>query len=161
MKTQNDQHEDIWDVINDIPVAMLCTKGRQGMHSRPMRVIQNAYTGTLYFFVPFNSEVILDIVAEEEVNATFVDHKKGDYLTLTGVAGISSNKALRTELWTPSIEQYFPKGKDGGDAVLLEIKMHQGERWANKGGLSGLVERVRAFAMSDRAQTEIHEKFKQ
>jgi general stress protein 26 len=161
MDTQEKQHQEIWNIIKDMPVAMLTTHGSEGLHSRPMRIIQEGYTGTLYFFAPSDAEVISETVANREVNVTFVDQKEGNYLSLTGAARISSNKALAAELWNEDLEQWFPKGKDGGEAILLELRMKLGERWAMRGGISGLVERVRAFAMSDKAAVEINEKFRQ
>lgn len=121
--------EKIWDMIKKIKVGMLTTELGSNLHARPMHNVQSEYDGRLWFFTNLQSETAFEVNRESKVGVTYQDVGSEVYVSLTGDAKISKDKALIEKFWNPFVAAWFPEGKDSPNVALIEIHVRSGEHW--------------------------------
>lgn len=122
----------IWKLIKDIKVGMLVTHDDQDLRARPMHLVQDAYDGTLWFFTSKSAEKVSEAQQERDVCLSFSDHNDGVYVSLSGSAKLTQDKALIEKYWNPFVSAWFEHGKDDPEVALLEVKVEFGEHWQAK-----------------------------
>jgi len=140
----------IWNLIKDVKVGMLVTKDEEGesMHARPMQLVQDAYDGTLYFYTSKNAAKIFEIREDRDVCLTFSEPKDQIYVSLSGNAQLSEDKALINRYWNSYIASWFEDGKEDDDLAILKVKINKGEHWnAKKNKMIQLFEIAKAQLM--------------
>jgi general stress protein 26 len=118
--------------------------GDQGrLHSHPMTPQEVTDGGDVWFFVDGTSEQAANVAAEKRVNLAFAD--SSTWLSITGHASLSRDRAKIDELWSSTVEAWFPEGKDSEKVQLLLVEADSAEYWDSPGGR---VASVLAFAKS-------------
>lgn len=118
------------EMINDIEFAMLTTVDEDGsVRSRPMATQQDEFNGTLYYFTYGNSHKVLEVRQNSEVNVSYARPDKQQYVSLSGTASLSRDRAKMEELWNPALKAWFPKGLDEPDIALLQVDVKKAEYW--------------------------------
>lgn len=119
----------IADLIKEIQIAMLTTIGTNGpLHSRPMATQQTPFDGELLFLTAEDTGKVHEIQDDAEVALTYVDPKH-TFLTLSGRASISNDRALIETLWNPTYKAWFPQGKEDPKIRVLRVTVEQAEYW--------------------------------
>ncbi len=119
----------IAELIKDIRIAMLTTVGVDGpLHSRPMATQQTPFDGELFFLTGEDSGKVHEIEDDAEVALTYVDPKH-TFLSLSGGASISNDRALIEKLWNPTYKAWFPGGKDDPEIRVLRVRVEHAEYW--------------------------------
>ena len=119
----------IAELIKDIRVAMLTTVSADGsLHSRPMATQNTPFNGEVVFLTSENSGKIDEIKQDAEVNLCYSD-AKSSYITLSGRASISNDRALINALYEPTYKAWFPEGPSDPAIRVLRIKIDQAEYW--------------------------------
>ncbi len=119
----------IAELIKDIRVAMLTTVGTDGsLHSRPMATQNTPFNGEVVFLTSENSGKVDEIKQDAQVNLCFSD-AKSSYVTLSGRAAISNDRALISALYNPSYKAWFPEGPTDSSIRVLRIKIDPAEYW--------------------------------
>lgn len=117
------------ELIKDIQMAMLTTVGTDGpLHSRPMATQQTPFEGELLFLTGADTGKVHEIEDDQEVALTYVDPKH-TFLTLSGRASISNDRALIEKLWNPTYKAWFPGGKEDPEIRVLRVVVEQAEYW--------------------------------
>ena len=117
------------ELIKDIRVAMLTTVSGDGsLHSRPMATQNTPFNGEIVFLTSENSGKVDEIKQDAEVNLCYSD-AKSSYVTLSGRAAISNDRALINALYEPSYKAWFPEGPSDPTIRVLRIKIDQAEYW--------------------------------
>lgn len=120
----------ITELISSAKVAVLTTQTASGaLHSRPLATQESGFTGDLWFFTQDPSPKVDDIRAHPQVNVSY-DTGKG-YLSLAGTAELVHDRDRVDELWSPSLEAWFPEGKDDPTVALLHVDAESAEYWAS------------------------------
>ncbi|WP_271176613.1 pyridoxamine 5'-phosphate oxidase family protein [Leifsonia poae] len=142
-----DDLETIARLIKASKVALLTTQTANGdLHSRPLATQEAEFEGDLWFFTQDPSPKIADIHAHPQVNVAY-DTGKG-YLSIAGTAEVVHDREKVDELWTPSMDAWFPAGKDDPAVALLLVHADSAEFWAtNEPGI------VTAFKIARAAVT--------
>jgi general stress protein 26 len=126
----SDTHEKIWGLIKDIHIAMLTTTDTNGsLYSRPMATSQKEFAGELYFLTSVHSGKVEEIRDSAEVNLTYVDTHKSTFVSLTGTASVSRDKARIHELWQPSFKAWFAEGEGDPEISVLTVHVDEAEYW--------------------------------
>ena len=131
--TIEEKHHEIWEAIKDIETGMFTTQDGEKLRSRPMQLVQKAYEGTLWFFTSGHSAKVLEAMDNPEVNVTFANPEENEYISLSGIAGVSHDRERIGSMWNKAVEIWFPK-EERGDVALLKIDIYMGERWSSKDG---------------------------
>jgi general stress protein 26 len=120
----------LWELIKDIKFAMLTTRDFGGaLRSRPMVTQQADFDGSLWFFNRVESPKSEEIEQDSDVCISYVDHDFSHFVSVTGLASLVRDQNKINELWRPSLEEWFPKGKDDPSVTLIKVRVVSGECW--------------------------------
>lgn len=135
--TEQQALQKVQDMIRDNRAAMLVTHNRQGgLVSRPMTVQEQEFDGDLWFFVSQDSDVVVEIRANPEVNVAY--SQNGNYVSLSGKASIENNMAKKQELWHPELKHWFDgKGPEAPEVTLIKVDAASARYWDSADGPIG------------------------
>jgi general stress protein 26 len=123
-------YEKLWEIIKDCRVAMLTTVEQDGsLRARPMTTIQREFGGTLWFLAAADSDAASAIAGNEQVNVSYADTDKADFVSVSGVASVIGSVAIKEKLWNPMAQAWFPQGPNSHDVVVLKIDATHAEYW--------------------------------
>ncbi len=131
----DDNLKRIGELLKKIDIAMLTTVGKGGyLMSRPLSTQQAQFDGErVWFFTEADSPKVAEIRRSPKVNLAYASKGKNIYVSLTGRARISRERAAIDALWNDAMKAFFPKGKDDPNLVLLEVSVHSIEYWDGPG----------------------------
>jgi general stress protein 26 len=134
-KTRDEKIAKIRELIRDIDLCMLTTMEEDGsLHSRPMSVNEEVeFDGDLWFFTYGSSHKVFEIEKDHRVNVSFADPKNQRYVSISGLATISRDRAKIEELWHPVLKAWFPDGPDTPDIALIKVESEAAEYWDSPG----------------------------
>ncbi len=120
----------VWDLIKDIHIAMLTTADENGtLYSRPMATQQAEFTGDLFFLTRQHSGKVEEIRQNAHVSLTYTDPKNSNFVSLSGRADVSQDRAKIHELWNPMFKAWFPDGEDDPEISVLKVHVEDAEYW--------------------------------
>ncbi|MBB6610275.1 pyridoxamine 5'-phosphate oxidase family protein [Pontibacter sp. Tf4] len=129
----NDQKTDLQkliDKIKDIDTAMMTTADDDGsLRSRPMRNMQIKEDGVIWFFTGYESAKTHELQNDAHVNLSYARPDDQLYVSVSGRATISRDKAKIDELWNPAMKAWFPEGKDDPNIGLIKVTIDKAEYW--------------------------------
>ncbi|RYD69240.1 MAG: general stress protein [Verrucomicrobiaceae bacterium] len=144
------------DLLEKFGTAMLVTHSSQGeLRARPMAIAKIDEDCSVWFLSLHESGKVHEI--ETAPNVAVTCQKDRDiYLSLSGTAVLSRDRAKIEELWDESYKVWFPKGKDDPDLVLIGVEPHEGEYWDQEGTnkLQYLFQAAKAYATGTRPKIE-------
>ena len=138
MSTPEDRQQ-LRELIKGIKFAMFTTRHPTNghLHSRPMTT-QNKQLDEddrLWFFMSRKSDSVEDLASEANVNVSYADTGADSYVSVSGTATVSEDKAKARALWNKMTEAWFPGGVDDPDVALVEVRITHAHFWdvkANK-----------------------------
>ena len=110
--------EELWKLVEGIETAMLTTRRPDGhLVSRPMATQRRA-SGADFWFVSLESlPKVREIVRDPLVNLAYYKDRTREWVSISGEAEVTRDRAKIRELWAPDWKMWFPDegGKrDGG-----------------------------------------------
>jgi len=159
-KTRAEAIEKLNDLINEIDFAMLTTVDTDGvLRSRPMSTQKSEFDGELWFFTSDKTHKVEEVERDNRVNASYAKPEDNVYVSVSGAASITKDRAKMEELWNPILKAWFPKGLDDPDICLLKITAEQAEYWdSSSSTLVQIVGFVKAMVTGKRADGGENEK---
>ena len=153
----------IKELLKTFDTAMLIThKGADGIHARPMQIVEKTDDGVVRFATSMKSPKIKEITKDEDVYLTF--QGKSAYLALEGTADVEKDRATIDRVWDETLKVWFPKGKDDPDLCILTVTPKSAEFWDNSGmeGISYMFKAAKAYVSGTRPEIDkdIHGKAK-
>lgn len=104
------------------------------MKVRPMSVQKVDDDGNLYFLSADDSHKNAEIAVDNRVQLLFQGSAHSDFLSVTGVATITKDKALIHELWEPLVKTWFTEGEDDPRITAIKVDTTDGYYWDTKHG---------------------------
>ena len=101
---------------------------------RPMAVQKVDEDGNFWFLSANDSHKNHDIQLNNKVQLLFQGSAHSDFLSIYGVASISTNKELIKELWEPILKTWFTGGVDDPRITAIKVETREGYYWDNKHG---------------------------
>ena len=127
---ENNDFKSLVSKIQDIKVGMFTTMCRDNqLRGRPMTTCEVEDDGFLWFFTSINSKLIDDLIEQDNVNISYTDISKNQYISIKGQAILVRSKTKIEKLWNPLAKAWFPKGLEDPDLVLVKIQVNQAEIW--------------------------------
>ena len=118
------------ELIKDIDYAMLTTIRPNGrLHSCPMAAAEADGDGVLWFFSGNNSEKVEAIKSDPRVNLAYSDSGSQRYVSITGSAEPVRDHVKAKELWKPGYNEWFPKGIEDPNLILLKVNIQAADYW--------------------------------
>lgn len=149
---QEDQIEKVYNVLKDFSTVMLTTTtDERHFHARPMAVAQVDSNCDSWFFTDRSSPKVDEIRHDQHVLLTCQkDHSQ--YLALTGIAELVTDKAKAAELWKESFKVWFPDGVEDPNLLVVRVRAERAEYWDNSGaeGIRYLYEATKAYLSGTR-----------
>ena len=120
----------LYQLIEDIEVAMLTTRRRDGtLVSRPMATQRRAEGAHLWFVTEEGSPKIDEIVLDPNVNLSYFKARTKEWVSVSGSARVSRDRSKIRELYEPSWKVWFPDlggaktgGPDDPRIVLIGVE---------------------------------------
>ncbi|GGY76391.1 pyridoxamine 5'-phosphate oxidase family protein [Pseudoduganella plicata] len=135
--------------IKEVKFGMFTTSDSEGcLTSRPLTSQQVDEAGTMWFFVSDQEDFTRELPSQPSVNVSFADVDDHLYVSVSGRAELTRDRAKMEELWKPSVKAWFPQGLDDPHLVLLKVSMQSAEYWD-----TGNSKMVTLFAMAKAAVT--------
>jgi len=106
--------DDLYDLIEGIEMAMFTTRRSNGqLVSRPMAT-QGRIEGTdLWFVTNVETHKLDELALDPHVNCAYYNGKTREWVSVSGVAHVSRNKARIRQLYKEDWKAWF--GDEGGD----------------------------------------------
>jgi general stress protein 26 len=137
-KARDDNFRLLGSMIEDIEIAMLVTRSRDGHYvSRPVATQKAEFDGDLWFFTSAASHKAAEIKAHPQVNVSYASQDSNTYVSVSGTATVRRDRSKIDALWSDVLKVYFPNGKDDPDVTLIRVKVDTAEYWDGPGSLAG------------------------
>jgi general stress protein 26 len=118
------------DLIEDIDFTMMTTVDDDGsLRSRPMSTQQIGEDGVMWFFTGYESGKSHEIKNDSHVNLSYSKPSDNVYVSVSGKATLSKDRAKIEELWTPELKAWFPGGKEDPNVGLIRVDIDKAEYW--------------------------------
>lgn len=128
----SDEHypeEKLWEMMEDIRVAMLTTKRGEELESRPMHAYVDRAERCIWFITQLDTEKTDEIEGGQIVNLGFIDLDDQNFVSLSGHARVLRDVAKQKELWNPFAEAWLPQGPEAPDVGLIRVDPMRATYW--------------------------------
>jgi general stress protein 26 len=132
MSKDKTPHDRLWEMIKDIRFGMLTHRHPEGgLHAHPLTTLNKELgpKGVLYFFVSKRTEVGQRLRQDGNVNVSYADSHKDVWVSISGHATISEDRAAIDRLFNPMAKAWFPGGPGDPDLELVEVHITHAEYW--------------------------------
>ena len=122
----------IWDAIDKQRIAMLTVEEEGRLNSRPMAALARRDEGAIYFITRIDAKVG-EIGGSAPVNVAFSDEHKNTYVSVSGIARTTQDRAKLRDLWSMFSEAWLPEGPDAEDVALITVEPESAKLWDSTG----------------------------
>jgi len=159
--TETEKRDHLRKLIAQFDTAMVVTHGPDGLRSRPLAIAKNGHDPgdeVLYFSTSIESGKVADLQSDAEVNVSM--QEKRQFVSLTGRARVTRDRALIDRLWSEDWKIWFPRGKDDPTLSILVIEPREAAYWDISGGtgLKYLFESAKAYVTGTRPPSDDDER---
>ena len=144
---------EVWDLIKDIPMALLVTKDGGRLDARPMAANAKKDEGAIYILANKGEDSDRQIQADSEVIVSF--QKGVSFIVVHGTARASDDRAKIKELWN-AFDKAWWDGPDDPRIRLLAITPTQAEYWESPGKLIAYADMLVSAAIGKKPSTGEH-----
>ncbi len=143
-KSRDEAIDKLAELTKDIHICMMTTVAPDGsLHSRPMATQNTPFNGEVVFLTREDSPKVEEVKQDAEVSLCYSD-AKSSFVTMTGRASLSNDRALIAALWNPMYKAWFPEGEQDPQIRVLRVKVDGAEYWDAPS--SALVRKVQVLA---------------
>lgn len=101
---------------------------------RPMATQKVDEDGYIYFLSVRDSDAVKHIQENKEVQMTWSNMGKSEYLVVYGNAEVYRDQKEIDEMWNDFIKTWFPDGKDDPNLCIIRLKSESGYYWDTQHG---------------------------
>ena len=144
----------LWDLIDDVEVAMMTTSGPFGeLMSRPLVAARVDHDdGTLWFFTSTQSPKVAQLQREQHVNLAYATPERQIYVSVCGLASLSRDADALDRLWSPAYQTWFADGRDDPHLALVCVRVASAQYWSHDNGwVATTIGAQRALPPADQA----------
>ncbi|MFS0893855.1 pyridoxamine 5'-phosphate oxidase family protein [Microbacterium sp. 179-I 3D3 NHS] len=121
------------ELVKEFRFAMFTTRNADDrLVSHPLTVQEAEFDGDLWFLVSKSASLVADIRQDERVGISL--SSDDSWVSLSGRAELVEDRAKIDELWSSTVEAWFPEGPDDPDVGLLRFTAETAEYWDSPGG---------------------------
>jgi general stress protein 26 len=119
----------VWDILESVGVGMLTTRFAGGLRARPLEPRPDRDAGVIWFVTDVRGAKDDEIAAAPEVG--FVAIHAGDkaYLSISGRASVSRDRACAAAIWRKTDDVWWPDGPDDPNVRVLRLEPQRAELW--------------------------------
>lgn len=141
--SKHDNHEKVWDLMEKISIAMLVTTEGGKLRSRPMAAYVDRNEDRVYFLTDARNHKDDEIAANPQINLAFGNSDDQKYVSVTGTAEVSNDRAKIKELFTTSAKAWWDSAGDPNIRVL-KVTPDDAQYWDSPGTVVSYVKMAAA-----------------
>lgn len=159
MSSTASELEKLNELLKKFRFAMVTTRAEDGaLHAHPLTVQETESDGDLWFIVGTHASAVEHVRRDAKVGLSF--SSDSTWLSLAGEAEIVDDLAKLKDLWSATVEAWFPDGPESPGVTLLRVNALSGEYWESAGGrLATAIALVTSKVTGERPQGGENEKF--
>lgn len=119
--------DQFWDDLKTFEMCMLVTRDARYLRSRPMKAHYNDDDGTVRFVTSIDAHKVEEIAESPVANLVFMKPDENSWVSVSGAARISVDRADIDRLWTDDGSAWMPASKD--EAAILIVEPDIAEYW--------------------------------
>jgi general stress protein 26 len=139
----------VWELMKKISICMLGTWNGDKPHGRPMGAYVRREDHTVYFLTDVNAHKDDEIERYPEVLLAFADTSGQKYVSISGKAEVSNDRAKIKELFGTPAKAWWDSAEDPNIRVL-KVTPVDAEYWDSPGTLVSYVKMAIAAATHTR-----------
>lgn len=143
--------EHVWELMEKIGFAMLVTTDGDKLRSRPMSARVAPDENQIYFLTDARKHKDDAIARNPNVNVAFADSRGQKYVSLTGHAAVSNDRAKIKELFTTEAKAWWDSADDPNIRVL-KVTPDDAEFWDSPGTVVSYVKMAAAAVTGKRPE---------
>ncbi len=149
MASNADDPQRVWDLARKIGVAMMASWDGKMPHSRPMSAHVAPGENAFYFLTDKTDKKTQDLKQYPEVCMAFGDTSDMKYISITGRASVSDDRAKIKELWSVWAKAWWDS-PDDPNIVVLKVVPTEAEYWDTPGKVVSSIKMAVAAAAGNR-----------
>jgi general stress protein 26 len=138
-----------WELMEKIGFAMLVTRDGDVMRARPMSAFVERDANAIYFLTDARRHKDEEIAAHPQVNLAFADPGDQKYVSLSGTAAVSNDRAKIRDLFSTPAKAWWDSADDPNIRVL-KVTPNDAEFWDSPGSLVSYVKMATAAVTGSR-----------
>lgn len=138
-----------WELMEKIGFAMLVTHDGSKLRSRPMSAYVDRKGDAVYFLTDARQHKDNEIQQNPNVNLAFADAGDQKYVSVSGTAAVSNDRAKIKELFTTTAKAWWDSAEDPNIRVL-KFSPEEAEYWDSPGTVISYVKMATAAMTGSR-----------
>jgi general stress protein 26 len=152
MSNDNTRDQDrAGELMKKIGFAMLVTHDGDKLCARPMSAVLERENNAIYFLTDARRHKDEEIARNPDVNLSFADAGSYKYVSITGTAAVSNDRAKITQLFSTPAKAWWPSAEDPNIRVL-KITPDDAEFWDSPGSVISYVKMAAAAITGTRPE---------
>jgi general stress protein 26 len=139
----------VWDLMKKIGFAMLVTRDGSRLRARPMSAHLERDENAIYFLTDARRHKDEEIARDPNVNLSFADTGGQKYVSVTGTASVSNDRARIKQLFSTPAKAWWDSAEDPNIRVL-KITPDDAEYWDSPGSVISYVKMAAAAVTGTR-----------
>ncbi len=138
-----------WELMEKIGFAMLVTHDGNKLRSRPMSAYVDRKADAVFFLTDARQHKDDEIQQNPNVNLAFADAGDQKYVSVSGTAAVSNDRAKIKELFTTTAKAWWDNAEDPNIRVL-KFSPEEAEYWDSPGTVISYVKMATAAVTGSR-----------
>ena len=143
--------ERAWELMKKIGFAMLVTRDGDKLRARPMSAFLERENNAIYFLTDARRHKDDEIAQHPGINLSFADSGSQKYVSLTGTAVVSNDRAKIKQLFTTPAKAWWDSAEDPNIRVL-KVTPDDAEFWDSPGTVISYVKMAAAAVTGTRPE---------
>lgn len=139
----------VWDLMEKIGFAMLVTRDGEKLRSRPMAAYIERDENCIYFLTDARRHKDDEIARNPEVNLSFADTSGMKFISATGSATISDDRAKIKQIFNPAAKAWWDS-PDDPNIRILKFTPDDAEYWDSPGKVVSYIKMAAAAVSNTR-----------
>jgi general stress protein 26 len=146
-----------WDLMKKIGFAMLVTRDGNKLRARPMSAHIQREDNAIFFLTDARRHKDDEIARHPDINLSFADAGDQKYISVTGTAVVSNDRAKIKELFSMPAKAWWDSPDDPNIRVL-KITPDDAEFWDSPGSVISYVKMAAAAVTGTRPDIGVNRK---
>ncbi|HEV7636408.1 MAG TPA: pyridoxamine 5'-phosphate oxidase family protein [Bradyrhizobium sp.] len=139
----------VWELMKKIGFAKLVTRDGNKLRARPMSAHLERDENAIYFLTDARRHKDEEIARDANVNLSFADPGSQKYVSLSGTAAISNDRARTKQLFSTPAQAWWDSA-EGPNIRVLKIMPDDAEYWDSPGSVISYVKMAAAAVSGTR-----------
>jgi len=148
-KEHTEHVERIWELAKRIGICMFVTWDGDRQRARPLAAHVEKDEQAIYFLTDVSGEKDDQVENFPVVTLAFADHAHSKYVSITGTATVSNDRARIKDLWSPFAKAWWDSPEDPSIRVV-KVSPQDAELWDSPGRIVSTISML-AAAVTRRA----------